>query len=598
MEVRLARTAGFCMGVRLAMEKVVALAKSSREPLYTCGPLIHNTQALEMLEALGVRNLEDCPEATAGTVVIRAHGVRKEERAALASRGFRLADATCPNVLASQRKCQEFAERGYAVIIAGDKDHAEVAGLKSYAGERAVVVSTPEEASRLAVSGPACLIAQTTFNEQTYREIADTLRARVGDLEVVESICRATHERQEETRRLAAEVEAMVVVGGRHSANTRRLAEIARASGKPTFHVETPDELDREALARFKVVGLTAGASTPNWLTRAVLQALEEIEPPTTALRSTARRLLDFLVRSNLYSAAAAAAATGGACALAGGCEGPKWLFPLAAFAFILTATTVNRLAPGEAAPRCMPPRLAFYRRHQCKLLLASGAATLAAFAALAAYRNYWSLSLLAVAYAFGLAYSLPVIPGPLSQRLGGARLKDLPASKDILIALGWVTVCVFVPLVSGYEGRWWVAAQVAWLVFALAFARAVAMDLRDTQDDYLQGRETLPMLIGPRRARWLMAAVLLSAVATQGWPLARVTWELLRGEISLALNQLIGPFYLPRPWLLSGLPPPAIGLVLAVQEKCLDTETRCVLAWDGLLLLFGAVAFLVAPFR
>ncbi len=576
MEVKLARTAGFCMGVRLAMEKVIALAENSPGPIYTCGPLIHNRQALEMLEALGVRNLDDCPDAHAGTVVIRAHGVTREEREALARRGFRLADATCPHVLAAQRKCQHYAERGYTVVIAGDKDHAEVAGLKSHAGERAVVVSTPEEAAALELSGPVCLVAQTTFNEETYHAIAEALRQRVERLEVVETICRATHERQEEARRLAAEVDAMVVVGGYHSANTRRLAEIARSSGKPTFHVETPDELPREALSRFKIVGLTAGASTPNWLTRAVLQALEEIESPTSGLRRIGRRALEFLARSNLYSAAAGAALTWAISTLTGGFEGPGWVFPLAAFAFILTATTVNRLAPGERLPVCVPPRLAFHRRHALKLIALSGVATVAAFLAFVLTGKFWSSGLLAVAYLLGLAYSLPVIPGALRRRLGAARLKDLPASKDILIAVGWATVCLFVPLMGGYEGPAWRVAVAGWYVFALAFARAVAMDIRDVQDDYLQGRETLPMLLGTRRARWLVAAVLLSAAFA-----VATTWA--SGAVPTALSIL--PFVVP----------PAVGLALALAGKCLDGETRCILAWDGLMLLTAALAVVCA---
>ncbi|HPD17423.1 MAG TPA: 4-hydroxy-3-methylbut-2-enyl diphosphate reductase [Planctomycetota bacterium] len=532
MEVKLAKTAGFCMGVKLAMDKVLTLSEQADEPVYTHGPLIHNRQAIEMLEARGVRDIEKLPEAAAGSVVIRAHGVPDAVRESLRSRGLKAIDATCPHVLASQRHIERYAARGYTIVIAGDKEHAEVEGLKSHAGPRCVVVSTPAEAEAAAVAAPACLVAQTTFSEEAYDAIAAILRTRVPGIEVLQTICQATRERQREVTELAAEVDAMVVVGGRHSANTCRLAEISRLCGKPTFHVETADELDAEALAQFAVVGLTAGASTPNWITRSVLQALEDLSRREPRAQWLSWRALAALTRSNVYSALATVALAYASCQLLGIAQ-PSPLFLLAPFCYVFAITTLNRLSLGERGVPHPPPRVAFYHRHPRPLLATSALFALGSLASLALARAWTPLVLLLIAYASGVAYSVRLVPRGLRGHLRVARLKDLPASKDLFISVGWMVVCVIVPW-AGEGGRASPALIVACgFAFVLTFVKASLVNLGDMQEDRLLGRETLPILLGADRTRALLAAlavllaVVLAAAPALGWA-PRLAWGLL----------------------------------------------------------------------
>jgi 4-hydroxy-3-methylbut-2-enyl diphosphate reductase len=279
MRVEVAQTAGFCMGVTRAMDLALKAARERAGPLYTLGPLIHNKQAVASLEAEGVHTAEgpeDVPDGAAA--IIRAHGVRPEIREAMEARGVQVIDATCPHVLASQRRIAERSAAGASVIIVGDRDHAEIRGLVGHAQGHYAVISSPEEVDSVRLPEPTCMIAQTTFSERTYHQIIEKARERFPEVEVFESICSSTEDRQREVREMAERVDAIVVVGGLHSANTLRLAEIARSSGKPTVHVETADELDLGDLEGAMLVGVSAGASTPSWVIDEVVQSLTSAE--------------------------------------------------------------------------------------------------------------------------------------------------------------------------------------------------------------------------------------------------------------------------------------------------------------------------------
>lgn len=278
MKVELARTAGFCMGVTRAMEMALA-AVGDVQPLYTLGPLIHNRQAVEALEARGIRSVDRPEDVPAGAgVIIRAHGVRPEVRAELSARGARIIDASCPHVLASQSRIDERSAGGEPVIIVGDRDHAEIRGLVGHAHGPVAVVGSLAELAAVDFREPLCMIAQTTFSERAYREISAEARRRWPGIVVFDSICTSTEARQHEVLEMSARVDAMVVVGGRHSANTLRLAELARSIGRPVIHVETAGELSLDDLAGARTVGVTAGASTPRWVINEVVEKIEASE--------------------------------------------------------------------------------------------------------------------------------------------------------------------------------------------------------------------------------------------------------------------------------------------------------------------------------
>jgi 4-hydroxy-3-methylbut-2-en-1-yl diphosphate reductase len=277
MKVQRAAVLGRCMGVRRAVELALGTAAAEGEPVYTLGPLIHNPQAVAELEAAGIHALSEAEtdgRVAGRAVVIRAHGVPPELRDRLLSLGARVVDATCPRVLASQRRARDFASRGYSVAIAGDKGHGEVVGIAGYANlargdegyaQGTVVVGSPEEARQVRVAAPLALIAQTTIRREEYEAIREALAERYPGLEAVDSICPCTDERLEALAALAEEVEAIVVVGGRNSANTARLYSRALELERPAWLVETAAELPEEAFG-YASVGLTAGASTPESL--------------------------------------------------------------------------------------------------------------------------------------------------------------------------------------------------------------------------------------------------------------------------------------------------------------------------------------------
>lgn len=294
MTVKRAAVLGRCMGVRRAVEMAFATAERERQGegrrVYTLGPLIHNPTTVAELEARGIFSItagdrgfflerqgsgegRNCLDLRGSVVIIRAHGVPPLLRARLGEAGAEIVDATCPRVIASQRKAEAYAKKGWTVVIAGDRDHGEVTGIAGFA-PGALIVGNAGEAVGIRAPGPVALIAQTTIKEEEYKAIRDSLgkvlEAGGQVLEVVDSICPATAERLASLAELAEDCDALVVVGGRNSANTMRLQATARELGRPSWLVEGPEELPPEIFA-FARVGVTAGASTPD-------EAIEEVE--------------------------------------------------------------------------------------------------------------------------------------------------------------------------------------------------------------------------------------------------------------------------------------------------------------------------------
>lgn len=276
MQVIVAQSAGFCWGVRRAVEKAREAARHDGSTVYTDGPLIHNEDMMRRLNEEGVVEAEDPQTLAGGTLIVRAHGIPPERRERLRRLPLRLVDATCPDVSRIQGLVRRHTRRGEDILIYGDPGHAEVTGLLGFAGGRGHVVTSPADIAALPPLGRVCLVAQSTQFPEDYDAIAAAVRARFPDATVLDTICDATKSRQAEIRDMAARVEAFVVVGGRQSANTMRLVKLA-ATLRPTFHVQTSRELEPACLAGFRTVGLTAGASTPAFVIEDVRQALERL---------------------------------------------------------------------------------------------------------------------------------------------------------------------------------------------------------------------------------------------------------------------------------------------------------------------------------
>ncbi len=280
MQVRVAKTAGFCNGVRYALEMLLKVLREKQpgDRVCTYGPLIHNNHVLNMLRERGVEEIKAPHEAKGKIVVIRAHGVPPDTRRALYDSALKVVNATCKRVARVQAVIKQHANKGFHTVIVGDENHAEVVGLKGYAGENGVIIQSAEDIYTLPDNWErVLLVAQTTQNEEVFKEIAETFLKKFPHGVVKKTICAATRERQEEVRQLAGNVDAMVIVGGFHSGNTVRLVEVARSTGVPAYHVETENDLNFDELKKYKVIGVSAGASTPQWMIHNVVQALSEI---------------------------------------------------------------------------------------------------------------------------------------------------------------------------------------------------------------------------------------------------------------------------------------------------------------------------------
>ena len=289
MKVIRAKSAGFCWGVERAIQIAREEAQGGKRRVYTDGPLIHNRQMMNALSKEDVREVGDYQskeeldlektEEKESVVVVRAHGISPQRRDYLKGLGLPFRDGTCPDVGIIAGKVKSHAEKGYRVVIFGDPDHPEVIGLMGYAQGRGHVVHSPEDLQNLPDLGEkVAMVSQSTMFTHEFKALTSQLAEKYPSLIVFDTICGATKERQSDLVELVKEgADAIVVIGGKHSANTRKLAKLASSYDRPTFHVETAEDLDSEMLKEFSTVGVTAGASTPEFIIRSVCEKLENI---------------------------------------------------------------------------------------------------------------------------------------------------------------------------------------------------------------------------------------------------------------------------------------------------------------------------------
>lgn len=278
MEVVKAQKGGFCFGVRRAVDAVFQCA-NGQTPVFTWGPIIHNTQVVDRLSSLGVHSTENLGDIPPGaTVVIRSHGVSQSVLGSCEALGLNVVDATCPCVKRIQTKVHECAERGVPVIIIGEREHPEVEGINGWCGNGAHIVSSEEDVAALPEMQTACIVAQTTTPHHRWERLVELLRGRIAEPEIFPSICHATAERQQEAAELARQADCIVVIGGRNSSNTKKLFEICRQIRPDTWWVEDASELPAEGFGKCHSVGIVSGASTPDWIIEEVCTKMSEME--------------------------------------------------------------------------------------------------------------------------------------------------------------------------------------------------------------------------------------------------------------------------------------------------------------------------------
>ncbi len=288
MNFQIAPHAGFCFGVKMAIQKGEELVKSGHVPIATLGPLIHNPQEVKRLESLGIYAKDSFEEIDEKIVLIRTHGVAPSVYEEAEKRGLELYDCTCPFVNKVQKIAHEHSQNGYLVLILGNRNHPEVQGILGWAGNKGIAFQEITELKEAALKGcKVCLVAQTTENPERFARAVQALEQyELEELAVFNTICSATRERQSAALELARTVDLMLVVGGLNSANTQKLANICRQNGCRTEHIESADEIDLHWFDDVKNVGITAGASTPDWIIREVTLEMEELMTMEQGLES------------------------------------------------------------------------------------------------------------------------------------------------------------------------------------------------------------------------------------------------------------------------------------------------------------------------
>jgi (E)-4-hydroxy-3-methyl-but-2-enyl pyrophosphate reductase len=572
VKVKLAKSAGFCWGVRRTMNIAMDAADNADGPVNTFGPLIHNPQVVDLLASKGmevVKNFDELQEGS--TLIIRAHGIPPETRQELKSRGVKLRDGTCPLVAKVHAHIKKYLGQGYALVILGHQDHPEVIGHLGYARGRGTVINSAEEVDALPPMDKVCLVSQTTANEQKFYQVAERMQAKYSDCVVVNTICDDTHTRQQEVLEVAETVDAMVIVGGKGSSNTQRLVELSRSKGIPAFHVETADELDLDKLAEFETVGVTAGASTPNWIIQQVVERLERAQTRRPTGWKLAQRLLGFLTQTNLYVALGAAALTFANMQLLGLAFMPLYLIIAAMYVF--AAHTLNRLAESRAGKLNDPIRTEFYQHHR-GILLGSALACALGTIALSFGLGPGPVALTTLMVVMGALYQIDLIQGARANTLKYRRLKDIPTSKTLFVPLAWAVITLALPAVSSVAAlSWWQIGALFCTTFLIVFVRSALLDIRDIQGDRLVGKETIPIVLGTARTRQLLVAstailgILFVAAPLSGW------------FSPLHTGFLVGVAYL------------AFGEHLITQQRIARRFLSESLV-DGTFLVFGAIAF------
>jgi len=280
MEIILDENAGFCFGVKRAVDKAFMEVENEHDrKIFTYGPLIHNKQVTDKLEEMGVNSIEeiDWIKDEKAEIIIRSHGIAEDVYRAFIEKGFKYIDCTCPDVLAVHKKVRDYYQMGYKIVIVGDKNHPEVIGTNGWCDYTAHILDDEKIVDKLPIYDKICLVAQTTITKKIWDRVVDAIKKKYKDAIIFNTICGATEKRQESAEQLSRTVDCMIVIGSRESSNTNKLYQICKENCDSAYYIEKVEDLPTDALKKFRKVGITAGASTPDWIIKEVIRKMQEI---------------------------------------------------------------------------------------------------------------------------------------------------------------------------------------------------------------------------------------------------------------------------------------------------------------------------------
>jgi 4-hydroxy-3-methylbut-2-enyl diphosphate reductase len=572
----LADTAGFCIGVKRALELVLKAINENQGKIYTYGPLIHNPQVLELLRERGISILQPGEGVPPGLVVIRAHGIPLQERQLLEMGGGLIIDATCPRVAKVQAIIRRWAAKGCATLIVGDADHPEVRGLLGYTAGQGYVVSTSQDVAGLPDLPELIVVAQTTQSQNHFDDRVREITARFPQVRIFNTICDATASRQAEVQELARRAEALVVVGGRNSGNTQRLVEISQATGIPTYHVETEQELDLEEMSRYQTVGVTAGASTPHWLIGNVVNTLKHawaFSPGSWT--NYLYRAWRFFLKSNIYVATGAGSLSYVSSLLQQ--VEPQFIYFFVAFFYVYSMHLLNHFTD-KASKLNDPVQTMFYGRHR-RFLLVTGMASAGMALILGAYLGLLPFAFILLMSCIGLLYNFKIIPDRIARVTLITTLKEIPGSKTMFTAVAWGVLAALIPVVCSDQPISGATAIAFFFVAGMIFIRSGIFEIMAIEGDRVVGKETLAIALGKERTFTLLFVSSLVYIAM----LLVAAW---RGVIpSLGYSLSLCGFYM-------------LAYLLLYHRDHLESSLLLESLIEGNMILAGILAFIWDPYN
>jgi (E)-4-hydroxy-3-methyl-but-2-enyl pyrophosphate reductase len=576
VKVVLASTAGFCIGVKRALEMVLKAINENQTKIYTYGPLIHNPQVLELLRERGISILNPGENVPTGLVVIRAHGIPPQERALLEQGRGRIIDATCPRVAKVQAIIRRWAARGYATLIVGDADHPEVRGLMGYTAGRGYVVTTFQDVAGLPDLQELIVVAQTTQSESQFEARVREITARFPQAQIFNTICDATASRQAEVQELSRQAQALVVVGGRNSGNTQRLVEISQKTGIPTYHVETEQDLNLVEMSRYETVGVTAGASTPHWLISNVVTTLKHawaFRPGSWT--NYLYRAWRFFLKSNLYVATGAGSLSYTSSLLQQ--VEPQFTYFFVAFFYVYAMHLLNHFTD-KASKLNDPVQTIFYGRHR-RFLLVTGVLSALMALSLGAYLGPLPFFFVLVMSGIGLMYSFKIIPERLAQATGIYRLKEIPGSKTMFTAVAWGVLAALIPVVCSDQAISGATAIAFFFVAGMIFIRSGLFEIMAIEGDRVMGKETLAIALGKERTLTLLSIGSLAFIVM----LLGAAW----GGVIPSLGYILS---------LSGLY--MLSYLILYRHGIMESSLMLESLVEGNMILAGILAFIWDPYN
>ncbi len=537
MKIILAKHSGFCMGVRNAVLKIIKEINESGEKISMYGPLIHNPQTIDILSKRGLVTIKDIKDIKNSRVAIRTHGVTIDEHREIKKNASSVINLTCPRVGRVQGIIKKYSNHGYFTLITGDKNHAEVIGLISFAGSGVYVISEESDIEKIPFSEKYVLVSQTTFDRDFFYKTSETLKLKMDNLEIIDTICDSTRLRQEEVLEAVKNgVDALVVVGGKNSANTSRLATIGREKGLATFHVETEKELSDDDFKNIKKVLITAGASTPGWIINNVLERIYNIKFQNSNLIINAvEKFMEFAVRANILSSAAAFFFS--ILAQKSSISVFDIRYSIISSLYIFSMYSINNFFDREFLKASNSYKYKIYDKFGFILtsisLIAMGVSLYLGFSI-----NIISGLFLMSAFLFGFVYSTKALKN-LFSRFKTTLFKKFYYSK-LITSFGWVfVICIFISIANEFSIIGLTAFSL--YLFGFIFLRHALIDMIAYQGDLILGRDTLPIWVGVQR--FLTISMILGASVVLIFSIVSVylkNYALLPLNISIIYYMLI----------------------------------------------------------